>query len=68
MKTPISLATGAVPLLASGVSWAQTATMMGGGNSGLGWMGGYGEGFWMPLLLVVVVVALVVMLVRSKDK
>lgn len=59
---------GAVPLLSSGVSWAQTATMMEGGNSGFGWMGGYGGWFWMPLLLIVVVVALVVMLVRSKDK
>ena len=41
--------------------------MMGGDNSGIGWMGGYG-GFWMPALLIVVVVALVVLVIQRKDK
>jgi uncharacterized membrane protein len=67
MKNLISMAAGTVPLLTSGVALAQSGTMMGGGNSGFGWMGGYG-GVWMPLLLIVVVVALVVLVVRRKDK
>jgi uncharacterized membrane protein len=41
--------------------------MMGGGNSGFGWMGGYG-GVWMPVVLIVVVVALVVLVIQRKDK
>ena len=68
MKTLISMAVGTVPMLTSGVVLAQTGTMMGGGNSGFGWMGGYGGGVWMPFLLIVVVVALVVLVVRRKDK
>ena len=68
MKTLISMAAGAVPLLTSGVSGAQTATMMEGANSGFGWMGGYGGGFWMPLLLIVVIVVLVVMLIQGRGK
>ncbi|WP_394755442.1 hypothetical protein [Rhodoferax sp.] len=67
MKTLLSMAVGAVPLLSSGGVLAQTGTMMGGGNSGFGWMGGYG-GVWMPVLLIVVVVALVVLVIQRKDK
>ena len=67
MKTLLSLTFGAAPLLTSGVALAQTGGMMGGGNSGFGWMGGYG-GVWMPVLLIVVVVALVVLVIRRKDK
>lgn len=66
MKTLLSLTAAAISVLSSGVALAQTGTMMGGGNSGFGWMGGYG-GFWMPVLLVVVV-ALVVLVIQRKDK
>ena len=41
------------------------SNMMGG--NGFGWMGGYG-GMWMPILLVVVIVALVVWLIAKKKK
>lgn len=67
MKLLLSMTVGAAPLLASGVALAQTGTMMGGDNSGFGWMGGYG-GFWMPVVLIVVVVALVVLIIQRKDK
>lgn len=67
MKTLHSLTFGAAPLLTSGVALAQTGTMMGGDHSGFGWMGGYG-GLWMPVLLIVVVVALVVLVIKRKDK
>lgn len=67
MKILLSMTVGAAPLLASGVALAQNGTMMGGGNTGFGWMGGYG-GFWMPTLLIVVVVALVVLVIQRKDK
>ena len=67
MKTLLSMTMGATPLFSSGSAMAQTGSMMGGGNSGLGWMGGYG-GFWMPVLLIVVVVALVVLVIQRKDK
>lgn len=67
MKTLLSLTFGVAPLLTSGVAMAQPGGMMGGGNSGFGWMGGYG-GFWMPILLIVVVVALVVLVIQRKDK
>ena len=45
---------GALSLGLSGLASAQGGTMMNGGMSGAGWMGGYG-GYWGPLLLVVVV-------------
>ena len=61
---------GTVPLLATGVSFAQNANMMNGGNGGMwgdGWMGGYG-GIWVPTLLVIVVVGLVAWVVTQKRK
>jgi uncharacterized membrane protein len=58
-------AIGAVPLLASGATWAQNGNMMNSGWWGGGWMGGYG-GIWMPILLVVVVVGVVLMVVKRK--
>lgn len=67
MKNLRLLTVGAAPLLTSGVALAQTGTMMGGEYSGFGWMGGYG-GFWMPALLIVVVIALVVLFIQRKDK
>ncbi len=67
MKTLLAMAVGAVSLLTSGVSLAQSGNMMNGGNWGGSWMGGYG-GLWMPILLVIVVVGLVVLVVQRKDK
>lgn len=62
MKNSVAVAAGPVSLLATGAVLAQTGHMMDGGMSGFGWMGGYG-GYWVPVLLVVVVgvVAWVVM-------
>lgn len=67
MKTIHSMAVGTASLVSSGVVIAQTGSMMGGGNSGFGWMNGYG-GFWMPVLLIVAVIALVVLVIQRKDK
>ena len=67
IKNLRSLIVGTAPLLTSGVALAQTGAMMGGGHSGVGWVGGYG-GVWMPVLLIVVAVALVVLVIRRKDK
>ena len=38
-----------------------------GTMGGYGWMGGYG-GFWVPILLAIVVVGLVVWVVKQKGK
>ena len=65
MRSAFSLAVGTLFLLATGVSSAQSGSMMNEGMWGGGWMGGYG-GRWMPILLVVVVVALVVWVVNQK--
>jgi len=65
MKTLLAMAIGTVPLLATSVSFAQSGNMMNGGAWGGGWMGGYG-GVWMPLLVVIVLVALVVWVVKQK--
>ncbi|HYN58350.1 MAG TPA: hypothetical protein VET87_02215 [Rubrivivax sp.] len=66
MKNSIAMAAGTVPLLATGAAWAQAGNMMNGGMSGFGWMGGHG-GFWVPVLLVVVV-GLVAWIVMQKRK
>ena len=66
MKNLLAMAVGTVPLLTTGVSFAQGGNMMNGGTWG-GWMGGYG-GIWMPILLAIVVVGLVVWVVKRKDK
>ena len=55
MKTLLAIAIGTVPLLATGVSYAQDGNMTNSGMGGAGWMGGYG-GLWMPILVVVVIV------------
>lgn len=65
MKNLLAIAVGTVPLLTTGVSFAQNGNMMNGGAWGYGWMGGYG-GIWMPILMVIVVVALVVWIVKQK--
>jgi uncharacterized membrane protein len=67
MKSLRLLIAGAAPLLTSRVALAQTGTMMGGEHAGFGWMGGFG-GVWMPVLLIVVVVALVVFVIQRRDK
>lgn len=67
MKILRALSAGTVPLLATGVAWAQSANMMNGGMGGFGWMGGYG-GIWGPILVVIVVAALVAWIVRQKGK
>ena len=65
MKNSLAMAIGMTLLLFSGVALAQGGNMMNGGAWGSGWMGGYG-GIWMPILLVVAVVALVVWVVKQK--
>ena len=65
MRNLLAIAVGTVLLLANGVSFAQSGNMMNGGAWGSGWMGGYG-GIWMPILMLVVVVALVVWVVKQK--
>ena len=65
MKNLLIIAFGTVPLLTTGVSFAQSGNMMNGGAWGDSWMGGYG-GIWMPILMAIVVVALVVWIVKQK--
>ncbi len=67
MKSMIGTVTGAMFAGASGVASAQNGNMMNGGAMwGGGLMGGYG-GYWMPILLVVVV-GLVVWVVLQRRK
>ena len=73
MKTLLAMAVGTVPLLATGVAFAQNGNMMNGGTGGGGWMGGYGgmggyAGIWVPTLLVIAVVGLVAWIVTQKRK
>jgi uncharacterized membrane protein len=73
MKTLFALAVGAIALLTTGVTFAQNGNMMNGGSWGTGWMGGDGwmggyGGAWMPILLVIVVVALVVLILKGRGK
>ena len=65
MKTLLAVAVGTVASLGTGVALAQSGNMMDGGMWGGGWMGGYG-GYWMPILVLVVVVGLVVWIVKRK--
>lgn len=67
MKISNVIMIGAVPLLATGAAFAQSGYMMNGSLWSGGWMGGYG-GPWIPILFLVVLVALVVWIVRQKDK
>ena len=67
MKNSIAMTVVTAPLLATGAVLAQNGNMMNGGMmSGFGWMGGYG-GYWVPILLVVVV-GLVAWIVMQKRK
>ena len=65
IKNSLGIAVGTTLLLLSYVAFAQSGNMMNGGAWGGGWMGGYGR-IWIPILLVVVVVALVLRVVRQK--
>lgn len=67
MKTLLASVVGAVALLTTGVTLAQSGNMMNADSWGTGWMGGYG-GAWMPILLVIVVVALVVLILKGRGK
>jgi uncharacterized membrane protein len=58
---------GLTLLLVTGSSIAQNGTMMNGGMGGYGWMGGYG-GYWVPMLVLAVVVGLVVWVVKPQKK
>lgn len=67
MNKLLAMAVGALSLLAAGVALAQTGNMMDGGGRSMGWMGGYG-GIWGAVLLGAVVVAVVVLLMKRKEK
>ena len=67
MKNVLVGAAGAVAVVATGVTWAQSGNMMNGGGWGVGWMGGYG-GVWTPILLAVVVVGFIAWLVMRGGK
>ena len=66
MKNLFAVAVGIVPSFVTGAAMAQSGPMMNGNMGGGGWMGGYG-GYWMPVLLVVVV-GLVVWVVVQRRK
>jgi len=51
----------------SDYTFAQTGSMMAGGDFGYGWMHGTG-GSWMWVLLILVVVVLVMFIIQRKDK
>ncbi|MFU8822272.1 MAG: hypothetical protein ACNA8G_12055 [Gammaproteobacteria bacterium] len=65
MNTLISMAVGALSLLATGVALAQTGHMADVGGHGMGW--GYG-GFWGAVLLGALIVAVVVLLMNRRQK
>jgi hypothetical protein len=47
---------------------AQDGNMMnGGGMGGSGWMGGYG-GYWVPVLVLVIIVGLAVWVISQQKK
>ena len=62
-----SVGVGLASLLATGSTLAQNETMMNRGMWGSGWMGGYG-GYWLPILVLAVVVGLVVWVVKQQKK
>lgn len=66
MNNLFAMVAGTLPLLATRAAAAQSGPMMNGGMWGGGWMGGYG-GYWVPVLLVVVV-GLVAWIVMQKRK
>jgi hypothetical protein len=71
VKTLLALVFGAIALLGTGATLAQSGNMMngstwGGGWMGSGWMGGYG-GIW-TILLVIVAVGLLAWIFKRGGK
>ena len=62
-----SVGVGLASLLGAGSALAQNGPRMHDGMWGSGWMGGYG-GYWVPLLVLAVVVGLVVWVVKQQKK
>ncbi len=67
MKMFLAMVGSMATLLASNVAVAQSGNMMNESMWNAGWMGGYG-GMWMPILLVIVVVAVVAWMLGRKGK
>jgi hypothetical protein len=67
MKSLLAIVVGMMSLMTNGTVLAQNGSMMNGGMSGAGWMGGYG-GAWGPVLLLLVVIGLVVWVFQRKGK
>ncbi len=67
MKIFLAMLIGLTMLSVSGVALAQNGNMMSGGMWNGGWMGKYG-GMWVPILLVIVVVAVVAWMLGRKGK
>ena len=61
------MAVGTASLFVSDATLAQSGNMMNGGVWGGGLDGGYG-GMWMPVLVLVVVVAIVMWIVKRGGK
>ena len=55
-------------VLNSGAALAQSGNMMNGGMWGSGWMGGGYGGYWLLILLCIVVVGLVIWIISQKGK
>ena len=68
MNVALESVVGTVALLGTGAVLAQGGNMMDGGSRGMGWMGGGYGGFWLPVLLVIVVGGAVVWGVKQKGK
>ena len=67
MKMFLAMLCGTGLLSVSTVALAQNGNMMNNGMWNAGWMGGYG-GMWVPILLVIVVVAVVAWMLGRKGK
>ena len=68
MKPLSAVAVGTASVLSSGASLAQSGNMMNGGRWGSGWMGGGYGGYWLLILLCIVVVGLVIWIISQKGK
>lgn len=68
MNTLQKVGVGLASLLATASTMAQDGNMMnGGGMGGSGWMGGYG-GYWVPVLVLVIIVGLAVWVISQQKK
>ena len=67
MNIFLAMVSSMATLLVSSVAVAQSGNMMNDGMWNAGWMGGYG-GMWVPILLVIVVVAVVAWMLGRKGK